>query len=134
VIVLDEHLPAAVLADAVGRWYRGRICVVTALRPGSVIKDDAIANLLQTVDQPTFVTLNWADFWHRIAAHRSFCLVGFTLPSKRAEEIPSLLRRLFRLSAFRTKAARMGKIARVGEEQVAYYQVRDPQVHQEALP
>jgi hypothetical protein len=133
-IVLDEHLPAAVLSDAIGRWYRGRICVVTDLRSGSVIKDDAIANLLQTVDQPTFVTLNWADFWRRIAAHRGFCLVGFTLPSKRAEEIPSLLRRLFRLSDFRTKTARMGKIARIGVEQVAYYQVHDPQVHQQPLP
>jgi hypothetical protein len=134
VIVLDEHLPAEVLSEAIGRWYRGRICVVTALRPASIIKDDAIPDLLRSVGEPTFVTMNWADFWHRTAAHRGFCLVGFTLPSKRAEEIPALLRRLFRLPTFRTKAAQMGKVARVGEEQVAYYQVHDPQVRLQPLP
>jgi hypothetical protein len=133
-IVLDEHLPATLLADAIGRWYQGRVCVITELRPSSVIKDEAVPDLLRTVDEPTFVTLNWADFWHRAVAHRGFCLVGFTLPSKRAEEISWLLRRLFRLSTFKTKAARMGKIARATEEQVEYYQVHGTQVHVQLLP
>jgi hypothetical protein len=44
-------------------------------------------------------------------------------------EIAPLLRRLLRLSAFQTRAARMGKIVRVSSEHVSYYQVNDSQPH-----
>jgi hypothetical protein len=133
-IVLDEQLPVRVLAEAIRRWYRGRVCVITDLRPATVIKDDAVRDLLHTVSQPTFVTLNWTDFWQRSVAHRSFCLVCFTLPTNRAADISPLLRRLFRLGPFKSKAARMGKVARVSHEQVAYYQVNDRELHLDALP
>jgi hypothetical protein len=78
--------------------------------------------------------LNWSDFWQRTAAHPRFCVICFTVPSERAEEIPALLRHLLRHASFRTKAARMGKVARVGDQQFAYYQVRDPQVYVQPLP
>jgi hypothetical protein len=133
-IVLDEQLPASILADAIGRWYRGRVCVITDLRPATVIKDDAVPGLLHTGSQPTFVTLNWTDFWQRIMAHRSFCLVCFTLPTNRAGDISPLLRRLFRLDPFKSKAARMGKVARVSHERVTYYQVNDSEIYLHALP
>jgi hypothetical protein len=133
-IVLDEQLPVRTLADAIRRWYRGRVCVVTDLRPATVIKDDVVPDLLHRVSQPTFVTLNWSDFWQRSAAHRSFCLVCFTLPTNRATDISPLLRRLFRLEPFKTKAARMGKVARVSHEQVAFYQVDDREIHLYAIP
>ena len=42
--------------------------------------------------------------------------------------------RLFRLTVFKTKAARMGKVVRISEEQVAYYQVQDTQVYLAPLP
>jgi hypothetical protein len=132
-IVLDEHLPHEELAEAIRQWYRGRVCTITELRPGTIIKDDAVSSLLQSVSEPTFVTLNWSDFWHRTDAHPGFCLVCFTLPSQRAAELPPLLRRLFRCDPFRTKSARMGKVARVGEKQFAYYRVRDPQVYVQPL-
>jgi hypothetical protein len=133
-IVLDEQLPVRVLADAISGWYRGRVCVITDLRPATVIKDDAVPDLLHTVSQPTFVTLNWTDFWQRSVAHRGFCLVCFTLPTNRAPDISPLLRRLFRLGPFKSKAARMGKVVRVGHEQVAYYQVNDRELHLHSLP
>jgi hypothetical protein len=122
------------MADAPMQWYRGRVCVITDLRPGTVIKDDAIPALLRTVPQPTFVTLNWNHFWQRTVAHEDFCIVCFTLPANRAAEISPLLRRLFRLPAFKTKAARMGKVARISGEQVAYYQAHDSQTHLLPLP
>jgi hypothetical protein len=133
-IVLDEHLPHEELGEAIRQWYRGRVCTLTELRTGTIIKDDAVPSLLQRLSEPTFVTLNWSDFWQRTAAHLGFCLICFTVPSERATEIPPLLRRLFRLGPFRTKAARMGKVARVGDQQVAYYQVRDMQVYVQPLP
>lgn len=61
-IVLDEQLPYRTLIPALQRWYRGRVCLITELRPATVVKDDAILSLLLTARQPTFVTLNWTDF------------------------------------------------------------------------
>jgi hypothetical protein len=134
VIVLDEQLQGAGLENAVTRWYRGRVCFIGALRPGSVVKDDGIPHLLRTVPQPTFVTQDWADFWQRVPPHADFCVICFTLPSGRAHQITPLLRRLFRLPAFHTRAARMGKIARVSGGQVIYYQARNPQIYVQPLP
>src|SRR5438128_4750509 len=128
-IVLDEHLPGLGIEDTVRRWYRGRVSIVTDLRPDTIIKDDAIPHLLQAVPEPTFITLNWRHFWQRTAAHQGFCLVCFTLPTRQADQVTPLLRRLFRLEEFKTKAARMGKVARVSNQQVAYYQVHDAQLY-----
>jgi len=129
VIVLDEQLQGVGLDTAIARWYRGRVCYVGALRPGSVVKDEGIPHLLRTVRQPTFVTQDWADFWQRVPPHPEFCVVCFTLPSGRAHAIAPLLRRVFRLPAFQTRVARMGKIARVSGGQVIYYQARDRQLY-----
>ncbi len=133
-IVLDEHLQGLELEDAIGQWYRGSVCIITDLRPNTVIKDDAIPVLLRTVSDPTFVTLNWNHFWQRTVAHKDFCVVCFTFPTNQATEISPLLRRLFRLSEFKTKSARMGKVARISGEQVAYYQGHDLQTYLLPLP
>lgn len=106
---------------------------MTALRPNSIVKDDAIPSLLQTVSQPTFVTLNWSHFWQRVPPHEGFCIVCFTLPTERIDEVPTHLRRLLRLKEFRTKSARMGKAVRAGDEHVAYQCVRDPQIYIRSL-
>ena len=133
-IVLDEHLQGVGLEDAIARWYQGQVCFVGSLRPGTVIKDDSIPSLLRLVRQPTFVTQNWKHFWQRAAAHSGYCIVCFTLPSEQAPEISGSLRRLFRLPAFRTRAARMGKVIRVSGEHATYYQVNDMQTYVLPLP
>jgi len=46
-IVLDEQLQGLGLEDTVARWYRGSVLVVKTLRPGTVIKDEAIPSLLR---------------------------------------------------------------------------------------
>ncbi len=46
-IVLDEQLLGRDLEIAIARWYRGPVLFITDLRPGSVIKDDAIPVLLR---------------------------------------------------------------------------------------
>jgi hypothetical protein len=134
VIVLDEHLKQVGVQEAIRRWYRGSVCTIRDLRPGTVIKDDAVPLLLRAVAQPTFVTADWMDFWQRTTADPRFCLVCFTLPPDRGREIALLLRRLLRLPAFKTKAARMGKVARISGDQVAYYQAGDPQSYEISLP
>jgi hypothetical protein len=133
-IVLDEHLQGLSLELAIARWYRGRVCLVTELRPGIIIQDEMVPNLLLTLSQPTFVTLNSRHFWEQMQAHPGFCIVCLTLPTDRAAEVPNLMRRLFRLATFKSKATRMGKIARISGEEVAYYQTRDPRTHRVPLP
>jgi hypothetical protein len=62
-LVLDEQLLGRNLEAALGRWYRGPVHFITDLRPGTVIKDDAIPVLLRQQQQATFLTINEADFW-----------------------------------------------------------------------
>lgn len=60
-IVLDEELQGLGLERAISSWYRGTVLLIKALRPGTVIKDEAIPALLRQVRQPTFVTINHTE-------------------------------------------------------------------------
>ena len=95
-IVLDEELQGLGLEAAISRWYRGSVILVKALRPGTVVKDEAIPGLLRQVRRPTFVTINHADFWRRTAAERAFCLLCLKLTADRVDDVSSWLRRLLR--------------------------------------
>src|SRR5438876_6521042 len=86
-IVLDEQLQGLGLEHAVSRWYRGAVVVVTTLRPGTVVKDEAIPTLLRRCKQPTFVTINHTDFWRRIPADRSYCIVCLALTIEQAAQV-----------------------------------------------
>ena len=132
-IVLDEQLLGLGLDHQISRWYRGRVDFVISLRPGSVIKDDAIPTLLRRLQDPTFVTINVADFWRRAPARDHCCLVCFALPDSRAGAIPEGLRALLRSSGFRTKGKRMGKVVRVSERDVRFYSVSDDTVQKLSL-
>ncbi len=125
-IILDEHLQGLSLEAAISRWYRGRVLIVKQLRPGTIIKDDAIPILLCQARQPTFATINYTDFWRQISADERYCIVCLQLSTSRADEIPSLLRRL---PGFKTKAERMGKVVLVSSQRVRYYQTHDNQIH-----
>ena len=128
-IILDEELQGLGLEKAISAWYRGVVLLIKRLRPGTVIKDDAIPALLRKVKQPTFVTINHADFWRRAVAERSFCLVCLKLTADQAEEIPYWLRELFKRTEFKTKNARMGKIALVSPRSIQYYKIGDNLIH-----
>ncbi len=121
-IIVDENLHSHRIMQAISAWYTGQVVSITTLRPGSVIKDEAIPTLLLKVSQPTFVTINVADFWQKIQPHKSYCIVNVALPTERNSEIPVLLRRFFRLPQFKSKALRMGKIVRLTSERIEYYQ------------
>ena len=127
-IVLDEQLKNSGLAEQFSSWYRGSIIDITTLRPGTVIKDEAIPALLRRVQNPTFVTINVTDFWQRVPADRHFCMICLPLPDERVNEISTLLRRLFRFPEFGSRRARCGKIVLLSHTQVKYYQTADSQV------
>jgi hypothetical protein len=128
-IVLDEELQGLGLEDAISSWYRGSVLLIKALRPGTVIKDEAIPGLLRRIKRPTFVTINHGDFWRRVAAERSFCMLCLKLTIDQADEVPQWLRRLFRFPEFQTKNARMGKVAFVSPRSIQYYSVADNLIH-----
>ena len=120
-IVLDEQLDYWEIADGISRWYKGQVIVVTELRPHNLILDDAIDLLLHRLRQPTFVTINYKDFWKIIPAHRGYCVVCFKLSSERKGEIPARLRDVLQLPEFKTKAKRMGKVISVTDSQISFY-------------
>jgi hypothetical protein len=128
-IVLDEQLQGLGLEATISRWYRGTVCVVKTLRPGTAIKDDAIPTLLRPLNQPTFVTINTTDFWRHVRADTSYCLVCLELPIEQATKVSSWLRQLFRLPEFKTKGMRMGKVVLASQRRLRYYRPYEQQIH-----
>jgi hypothetical protein len=127
-IVLDEHLHDPVIMAAISKWHTGQVIPVISLRFGSIIKDDVIPTLLRRAIQPTFVTINVTDFWKKVRPHSDFCIITVALNQDQVEEIPQLLRRLFRLPEFKTKASRMGKVIHVTQNHIEYYE-SDRRIH-----
>jgi hypothetical protein len=125
-IVVDEMMSVSKVLNVIQQWTTA--CRVTDLRPHERILDDRILTLLRELKQPTFITLDgW--FWQRRLCDRHYCIVYFTVPEEQHPHIPHLLRRLFRLPEFRTKANRMGKVIRVSTDRVQYYRLSDRNPH-----
>jgi len=120
-IVLDENIHSRQILTSIAEWYRGQVVSVTELRPGSVIRDDAIPALLQSLKQPTFVTTNVDDFWQVVQPHPAYCVVCLSLSGERNSEVPAVMRRLFALPELRTKTLRMGRVVRSSPVGVLYY-------------
>jgi len=127
-ILLDEHLHGHSIMTAISAWFPGKVIPVINLRPGSLVKDDVIPALLHKAVQPTFVTINVTDFWKKIRPHKNFCVVTVALIQDEIDEMPQLLRRLFRLREFKTKALRMGKVIHVTQNHIDYYEA-DRHIH-----
>lgn len=64
-LVLDEQLLGRDLKTALTSWYRGPVLFITDLRPGSIIKVDAIPALLRQQRQATFLPINESAFWRK---------------------------------------------------------------------
>jgi hypothetical protein len=77
------------LEAALGHWYRGPVRFITALRPDTVMKDDAMPVLLRQQQQATFLTMNEPDVWRKVAIDAHFCVICFALPDSCAREIPA---------------------------------------------
>jgi hypothetical protein len=120
-MVLDEAIADQDVAHGF-RWYPGPVVSIKQVRPAIRIPDEAIPALLRPVRQPTFVTINTTDVWRRMRADARYCVLCFPLPGGRVEEVGARMRRLFRWPEFKTKKARMGKVAFVGAKEIDFYQ------------
>ena len=124
-IVLDEQLQGPRIKDAVSQWYPGTVISITELRPGTIIKDDAIPALLSRESKPTFVTINESDFWLKVPISTRFCVICVALPDFRMKEVPDLLRRLLRHPEYQTKGQRMGFVTRLSATEATLYSATD---------
>ncbi len=115
-IVLDEQLMDPLIEEAIIRWYKGPVRVVCDLRPGTVIKDDAIVPLLRQLALPTFVTINVKDFWQKVEIDDRFCVMCFNISAAGVGSVPELLKLLLRHDMFRTKRLRCGHVIRMNHE------------------
>lgn len=111
-IVVDEHLMQPELLDGF-RWYRGSVVPLPELAGFTGAEDALIPALLRRRRGCVFVTNNAQDFWQKIDAEPTCCIVGFSLSPERVLEIPRLLQRLLKTPPFDTRAGRRGKVVRI---------------------
>lgn len=118
-IIVDEHLGLNEVLRPIQQITAQK---VESLKPGEVLKDDRLLQVLTHLNKPTLITID-DDFWDRRYCDRRYCLLYFVLPEEQQSHIPAILRRLFRLEPFKTKAARMGKVARITFTKVSFWRL-----------
>lgn len=123
-IVLDEQLADPRIVHSIEKWYKGKVISVEQARPQTRITDDVVPVLLRRLKEPTFVTINHEDFWRKIPANSAYCVICLTLISKRASEVPQVLRAILSLPQLRTKSGRLGTVIFVSDQRVAYYSAK----------
>lgn len=86
----------------------------------SGMKDfDEIIPLLHSLRRPTLLTRD-DDFYHPQLRHATYCLVYFDVS---LAETAVYIRQFFRHPLFRTQAQRMGKVVRIHENGITYWEV-----------
>lgn len=114
--LLDENIPLE-QRDLLRAW--GIRCRVIGQDIAELsIADDNILVLLHRLKQPTLFTRD-EDFFRRDLAHENYSLVWLdVVPGEAA----LFVRRFLRHTRFRTKAARLGVVARVHHDGVHFWQ------------
>jgi hypothetical protein len=118
-LVLDDQLDVQQILPALEGWTSA--IRLQELRPGEHVLDDRVPEIQRNLKTPTFITIDHG-FCNRRLSNPGYCILYFDLMSHEQQRLPDLLRRLFRLPEFRTRSARMGKVGRVGEMAVTYWQ------------
>lgn len=116
--MLDEQLNRDRVLIPLLKWIT--VQKLEELRPYEVIKDDRIPSLLRELKNPAFVTID-DGFWNRDLLDPNYCILYFALQDHQQAQIPNLLRQLLKLSEFKTKANRMGKVAKVSPTHIEYW-------------
>src|SRR5262249_23352549 len=119
-IVLDDQLDMQILVPPLKAWTT--VVRLQDLRPGERILDDRVPEILRTLRTPTFVTIDHG-FWNRRLCHLDYCILYFDCAKNEQQLLPALLRQLLRLPEFDTRTQRMGKVARIQQEKVRYWEV-----------
>jgi hypothetical protein len=118
-LVLDDQLDVVKVLPGLRRW--ASTIRLQELRPGEHIFDDRVPEILLTCHEPTFVTID-SDFWKPKLCHSGYCIVYTEIDFRRQQEIPKLLRRLFRHARFKSHAQRMGKVIRLTQSGVSFWE------------
>ena len=119
-LVLDDQLDVLKVLPGLGRGLSATR--LQALRPGEHILDDRVPEILLTCHEPTFVTID-SDFWKRQLCHPGYCIVFVEVDFRRQQQVPGLLRKLFRHPGFNSRSQRMGKVIRVRASGVWYWEI-----------
>jgi hypothetical protein len=114
-LVLDDHLSESDVLRPIQQW--GTAELLRQLRPDEIVLDDRVPQILLTLKQPTFVTID-QGFWNRRWCHPKYCILYFALRDDQQELLPALLRALLRQPEFRSRASRMGRVARVSSASI----------------
>jgi hypothetical protein len=109
-IVLDEQLSNRRMRTAIQRWHAGKVVFIRELRPGTIIKDDAVPQILYRHSWPAFVTVNVGHFWKRVQIDNRYCVVCFDIPDLSLRGIPQALKLLFNHPDFKNKKQRSGHV------------------------
>lgn len=114
--VLDENIPLE-QRDLLRAW--GIHCRAIGQELAQLsIGDDNIIALLHQLKQPTLFTRD-KDFFKPDLCHPAYALAWLDAAP---EEAAMLVRRFLRQPRFRTKAARMGIVARVHQDGIHFWQ------------
>jgi hypothetical protein len=119
-IILDDQLFDVEVLIPIARWTT--VTRLRALRPNEVIKDERVPLILRELRQPTFVTID-EGFWDRKLRDVGYSILYFALTNHEQDKLPELLRRTLRLPEFRSKQARMGKVARNSTIGIEYWEI-----------
>ncbi|SRR6266404_2384113 len=120
-IVLDEQLADPRIIRSIKTWYKGKVTRIEEVRPQTRIPDDVIPVLLRWLKAPTFVTINYEDFWRKIPANSAYCVICLKLTSKRCSEVSDSLRTILSRPEWSTKRKRLGNVILVSDQRIAYY-------------
>ena len=106
-IVLDEQLADPRIIRGIKTWYKGKVTRGEEVQPQTRIPDDVIPVLLRRLKAPTFVTINYEDFWQKIPANSAYCVICLKLTSKRCSEVSDSLRTILSRPEWSTKRKRL---------------------------
>lgn len=126
-LVLDAHISAPAVLPPLRRWIT--VHTLQDVRPRELVLDERIPEILLTLRSPTFITID-TDFLDPRWCNPNYSILHFALQNKEQRLIPGLLRALLRRSEFRTRAVRMGKVARISTSSIEYWQFpsREPRL------
>jgi hypothetical protein len=121
--LLDDQLPQSEVARPLSRWTT--VQRLRDLKPSEVVLDDRIPEILLTLHQPTFVTID-QGFWDRRLCHPKYCILYFALRDDQQKRLAPLLRALLRQPAFRNRKGRLGRVVRVSPKTIDSWRFQEP--------
>ncbi len=119
-LVLDDQLDVAKILPGLRRW--ATTARLQELRPGEHILDERVPQILLTCHEPNFITID-SDFWTPKLCHTGYCIIYIEIDDRRQQEIPRLLRRLFRDGRFKSQKQRLGTVIRVSRVGISFWEV-----------